>query len=33
MPAASLSVGDVVSLVMTAADGREFRFEVPVEQR
>jgi periplasmic copper chaperone A len=33
MPAAPLSLSDVVPLVMTAADGREFRFEVPVEQR
>lgn len=33
MPTGPLQVGDGVELDMTAADGRRFRFEVPVEQR
>lgn len=32
-PAAPLQAGQSVNLVMTAADGREFSFEVPVERR
>lgn len=32
-PAAPLQAGQSVSLTMTAADGRAFRFEVPVERR
>ncbi|MEJ2384175.1 MAG: copper chaperone PCu(A)C [Xanthomonadales bacterium] len=33
MPAEPLRTGADVPLVMTAADGRSFRFDVPVEQR
>lgn len=33
MPLTSLRPGAVVSLEMTAADGRTFSFEVPVEKR
>ena len=33
MPAAPLAAGNDVELVMKAADGREFRFDLPVEQR
>jgi copper(I)-binding protein len=33
MPAGPLPAEGSVPLVMTAADGRSFRFEVPVEQR
>jgi copper(I)-binding protein len=32
-PVAPLQAGQSVNLVMTAADGREFSFEVPVERR
>ncbi|MGK2925662.1 MAG: copper chaperone PCu(A)C [Lysobacterales bacterium] len=32
-PAAPLQAGQAVNLILTAADGREFRFEVPVERR
>ena len=32
-PAAPLQAGQSVNLTMTAADGREFSFEVPVERR
>lgn len=32
-PVAPLQAGQSVTLIMTAADGREFRFEVPVERR
>lgn len=33
MPAQPLPADGVVPIVMTAADGRSYRFEVPVEQR
>ena len=32
-PAAPLQEGQSVTITMTTADGREFRFEVPVERR
>jgi copper(I)-binding protein len=32
-PAAPLEAGQTVTVLVTTADGREFRFEVPVERR